>query len=280
MGVKFYTGDMFPKEYKGTMFIARKGSWNRTEKFGYDVVNVRLSADGKSAKLTPFLTGFMDPKENTFWGRPAYIAQLQDGSLLVSDEQLGVIYRISQRAPEIVLLLPRAVGVARRPFHSAAHGQTEPAGRALHTCAGCHGADGSWTIAGTPSIAAPRIFVENYLVMTRGASAARRDAGLLRRVGQGDRRARKSYSAEAKTATRPSLRSFSKGGNCIGSRCSGCHDSTFRGRNRYRLAGQREEFHASTAVQNRRRAAHHHDRIAGHCRADFKALAHYFSRLK
>ena len=40
MGVKFYTGDMFPKEYKGTMFIARKGSWNRTKKFGYDVVNV------------------------------------------------------------------------------------------------------------------------------------------------------------------------------------------------------------------------------------------------
>jgi len=100
MGVKFYTGDMFPKDYKGTMFIARKGSWNRTEKFGYDVVNVRLSADGKSAKLTPFLTGFMDPKENTFWGRPVYIAQLQDGSLLVSDEQLGVIYRISYSAPK------------------------------------------------------------------------------------------------------------------------------------------------------------------------------------
>ena len=99
MGVKFYTGDMFPKEYKGTMFIARKGSWNRTKKFGYDVVNVRVSADGKSARLTPFLTGFVDPKENTFWGRPAYIAQLQDGSLLVSDEQLGVIYRISYSAP-------------------------------------------------------------------------------------------------------------------------------------------------------------------------------------
>jgi glucose/arabinose dehydrogenase len=100
MGLKFYTGDMFPKEYKGTMFIARKGSWNRTEKLGYDVVNVRASANGKSAKLTPFLTGFMDPKENTFWGRPAYIAQLQDGSLLVSDEQLGVIYRISYSAPK------------------------------------------------------------------------------------------------------------------------------------------------------------------------------------
>ena len=100
MGVKFYTGDMFPKEYQGTMFIARKGSWNRTKKFGYDVINVRPSADGKSAKLKPFMTGFMDPKKNTFWGRPAYIAQLADGSLLVSDEQLGAIYRITYSAPK------------------------------------------------------------------------------------------------------------------------------------------------------------------------------------
>jgi glucose/arabinose dehydrogenase len=96
MGVKFYTGDMFPKEYQNTMFIARKGSWNRTVKFGFDVVNVKPSADGKSAKVTPFMTGFLeDPKEAKFWGRPAYIQQMKDGSLLVSDEQLGAIYRIS-----------------------------------------------------------------------------------------------------------------------------------------------------------------------------------------
>jgi glucose/arabinose dehydrogenase len=96
MGVKFYTGTMFPKEYQNTMFIARKGSWNRTVKFGFDVVNVKPSADGKSAKVTPFMTGFLeDPKEAKFWGRPAYIHQMKDGSLLVSDEQLGAIYRIS-----------------------------------------------------------------------------------------------------------------------------------------------------------------------------------------
>ena len=96
MGVKFYTGTMFPKEYQNTMFIARKGSWNRTVKLGFDVVNVRPSADGKSAKVTPFMTGFLeDPKEAKFWGRPAYIHQMKDGSLLVSDEQLGAIYRIS-----------------------------------------------------------------------------------------------------------------------------------------------------------------------------------------
>ncbi|MBM3384781.1 MAG: sorbosone dehydrogenase family protein [Betaproteobacteria bacterium] len=99
MGLQFYTGTMFPKEYQGLAFVARKGSWNRTNKFGYDVVTVKASPDGKGAKVTPFATGFMDPKDNSFWGRPAYLAQLKDGSLLVSDEQLGAIYRISYSAP-------------------------------------------------------------------------------------------------------------------------------------------------------------------------------------
>ncbi|MFY9317641.1 MAG: PQQ-dependent sugar dehydrogenase [Burkholderiales bacterium] len=99
MGIHFYTGSMFPKEYQGVAFVARKGSWNRTKKFGYDVVTVKAGPDGKGAKVTPFATGFMDPKDNSFWGRPAYLAQLKDGSLLVSDEQLGAIYRISYEAP-------------------------------------------------------------------------------------------------------------------------------------------------------------------------------------
>ena len=97
LGTKFYTGSMFPKEYANTLFIARKGSWNRTKKFGYDVVNVKVSADGKTAEVTPFMTGFMNPADDSFWGRPAYIHQMKDGSLLVSDEQLGAIYRISYK---------------------------------------------------------------------------------------------------------------------------------------------------------------------------------------
>jgi len=95
MGIKFYTGDMFPASYKGAAFIARKGSWNRSKKFGFDVVTVKASADGKGAKVTPFLTGFMNPKDDSFWGRPAYILQMPDGALLVSDEQNGAIYRVS-----------------------------------------------------------------------------------------------------------------------------------------------------------------------------------------
>jgi glucose/arabinose dehydrogenase len=96
MGVIFYTGSMFPKEYQNTMFIARKGSWNRTVKFGFDVANVRPSKDGRKATVKRFMTGFLeDAKAGKFWGRPAYLLQMPDGSMLVSDEQLGAIYRVS-----------------------------------------------------------------------------------------------------------------------------------------------------------------------------------------
>jgi glucose/arabinose dehydrogenase len=86
---------MFPAEYRNAMFIARKGSWNRTKKSGFDVVVVRADADGRNARTSPFITGFLDSASDTFWGRPAYLLQLPDGSLLVSDEQTGAIYRVS-----------------------------------------------------------------------------------------------------------------------------------------------------------------------------------------
>jgi glucose/arabinose dehydrogenase len=95
MGVLFYTGSMFPAEYRNVAFVARKGSWNRSKKFGYDVVTVRAGADGSNPKIEPFMTGFADPDSDKFSGRPAYLLQLPDGSLLVSDEQLGAIYRIT-----------------------------------------------------------------------------------------------------------------------------------------------------------------------------------------
>jgi glucose/arabinose dehydrogenase len=95
MGVTFYTGGMFPPEYRNVLFNARKGSWNRTRKIGYDVVMVKAGADGSNARVEPFMTGFMDEATQTFWGRPAYLMQMPDGALLVSDEQLGAIYRIS-----------------------------------------------------------------------------------------------------------------------------------------------------------------------------------------
>jgi glucose/arabinose dehydrogenase len=93
LGMRFYTGNMFPAAYKNTAFIARRGSWNRTKKFGYDVVQAKVS--GGKATITPFLTGFLDTKTDAFWGRPVDVLQMPDGALLVSDEQNGAIYRVS-----------------------------------------------------------------------------------------------------------------------------------------------------------------------------------------
>jgi glucose/arabinose dehydrogenase len=85
---------MFPSQYKNVAFIARHGSWNRSKKFGYDVVVARPTANGK-AKIEPFMTGLLDEKENKHLGRPAYVLPMADGALLVSDEWNGAIYRIS-----------------------------------------------------------------------------------------------------------------------------------------------------------------------------------------
>ena len=100
MGIKFYTGKMFPPDYNNIAFIARKGSWNRTAKIGFDVVTVSASRDGKHSVQKPFMTGFMDDQTQQFWGRPAYLMQMPDGSMLVSDEQLGAIYRITYAKPK------------------------------------------------------------------------------------------------------------------------------------------------------------------------------------
>ena len=95
MGIHFYTGSMFPPEYRNAAFVARKGSWNRDAKFGFDVVAVRADPNGANPRITPFVTGFMDTSNNSFWGRPVYMLQLPDGSMLLSDEQMGAIYRIT-----------------------------------------------------------------------------------------------------------------------------------------------------------------------------------------
>lgn len=91
LGMKFYTGKMFPAKYQGAMFIARHGPWNRTVK--YADVSVAWP-DGKGgAKVEPFMTGFVE--NNTYLGRPVDFLVMKDGSLLVSDDHAGAIYRIS-----------------------------------------------------------------------------------------------------------------------------------------------------------------------------------------
>ena len=89
---------MFPAEYRNVAFIARRGSWNREQKFGYDVVTAVAQPDG-SATIQPFMTGLLDTNANQFFGRPTYVLQMPDGALLVSDENNGATYRISYSAP-------------------------------------------------------------------------------------------------------------------------------------------------------------------------------------
>ena len=91
LGMRFYTGSQFPPEYRNQIFIAEHGSWNRTRKSGYRISVVRLDA-GKAVSYKPFATGWLQGE--TAWGRPADVLMLPDGSLLVSDDQAGAIYRI------------------------------------------------------------------------------------------------------------------------------------------------------------------------------------------
>ena len=93
LGMRFYTGDMFPKTYKNTIFVARHGSWNKSKKEGGDVIAVRLSKDGTVKSIEPFITGFLE--ENKYIGRPVDVQQMKDGSLLVSDDWNGAVYRIT-----------------------------------------------------------------------------------------------------------------------------------------------------------------------------------------
>ena len=96
LGAKFYTGNMFPKEYKNSLLIAQHGSWNRDPKQGYNVIRVNIDAKGRPT-LHPFVEGFLenDKGDPPMWGRPVDVLQMKDGSILFSDDYNGIIYRVS-----------------------------------------------------------------------------------------------------------------------------------------------------------------------------------------
>ena len=95
LGFAFYNGNQFPAEYRGDMFLAVHGSWNRAQRTGYEVVRVPLHQQGKaSGEYEDFVTGFVT-NDGKVWGRPVGIAVAKDGSLLISDDGSGSIWRIS-----------------------------------------------------------------------------------------------------------------------------------------------------------------------------------------
>ncbi|SDS44477.1 Glucose/arabinose dehydrogenase, beta-propeller fold [Maribacter dokdonensis] len=94
LGIKFYTGNMFPADYKGKAFIAEHGSWNRSKKVGYRIMMVYIE-DGEAVNSEPFIDGWLDEAEQKATGRPVDLLLLKDGSMLISDDYGDAIYRVS-----------------------------------------------------------------------------------------------------------------------------------------------------------------------------------------
>ncbi len=99
LGMRFYTGNMFPKAYKNAIIVARHGSWNRSKKVGGDVLIVKLNKDGTVKSSEPFITGFLE--SNSYIGRPVDVLQMKDGSVLVSDDWNGAVYRVTYGKPKV-----------------------------------------------------------------------------------------------------------------------------------------------------------------------------------
>lgn len=112
MQMAFYTGNMFPAEYKNDAFVAMRGSWNRIPPSGYEVVRIRFDQSGNPTKIEPFLTGFLvkggapDGKDAHI-ARIAGLAQMTDGAMLVSDDTNNIIYRISYNSKTMPPIMSR-----------------------------------------------------------------------------------------------------------------------------------------------------------------------------
>ena len=102
LGLRFYTGQMFPPEYRGDVLIALHGSWNRTVPIGYEVVRVDMENGRPVGEPQPFVSGWLESRRMAIggvagrgWGRPVDALVLEDGSLLISDDEGGRIYRVT-----------------------------------------------------------------------------------------------------------------------------------------------------------------------------------------
>ena len=94
LGMRFYTGTAFPECYRNAVFIAEHGSWNRSRKIGYQVSVVHLEGN-RAVRYETFVSGWLQGE--AAWGRPADVLVMPDGSLLISDDHAGAIYRVVYR---------------------------------------------------------------------------------------------------------------------------------------------------------------------------------------
>jgi len=93
LGLMFYTGAQFPPAFRRSLLVAEHGSWNRSRKSGYRVMQIRLDERGKVLGQSPWVTGWLEGERA--WGRPVDLLQMPDGAVLIADDTAGVIYRVS-----------------------------------------------------------------------------------------------------------------------------------------------------------------------------------------
>jgi cytochrome c553 len=153
LGLRFDTGEMFPAEYHHDAFVAQHGSWNRTTPVGYQIKRIIFDDNANAVGEETFAEGWLEG--NTAWGRPTDILQLPEGSLLVSDDYQGVVYRVTYQKQAAA-----AQGVGANDVKQvSSSGESAPKGSAIRgkflgaTCSACHGIDGNSRFAPSPSIA-------------------------------------------------------------------------------------------------------------------------------
>lgn len=95
LGLAFYAGSMFPADYSGDLFIAFHGSWNRSTKTGYKIVRARFQNGQPTGQVEDFVTGWLSTSDGSSWGRPVDVLVGPNGALYISDDALGVIYRVT-----------------------------------------------------------------------------------------------------------------------------------------------------------------------------------------
>jgi glucose/arabinose dehydrogenase len=98
LGMRFYTGKMFPEKYRNAIIVAEHGSWNRSRKSGYRVMVAMLDGN-RVAAYEPLVEGWLNPQTDQVSGRPVDVEVLEDGSLLVSDDWRGAVYRVTYKSP-------------------------------------------------------------------------------------------------------------------------------------------------------------------------------------
>jgi Raf kinase inhibitor-like YbhB/YbcL family protein len=134
MQMVFYRSAMFPAGEQGNAFAAMRGSWNRSDPVGYEVVRLRFGPDGQPTAFEPFVTGFLQrdrPEGVAHSGRPVGVAVAQDGALLFSDDVNGVIYRVSYEGPDRAgLPLPEPRMAEPIPLEPRPHGSALALARA------------------------------------------------------------------------------------------------------------------------------------------------------